>query len=187
MLGPLAQHEAAPFEGQRVGEGPGGLEDFRRGADEHLLDAGLGVPSRLAQGVVHSRDDPPTQDAQPLLAGQDCELGPDLAGVVGIPGQKDETGAVEPGQGELEAASRRHLGEKAVRELDEDARAVAGLALRTGGAPVRQPLEDGEGLADQGMALATPEVGHQPDAAGVVLECRVVKTIGGQHSATVRS
>ena len=47
--------------------------------------------------------------------------------------------------------------------------------LAAGGAPMGQVLEGGDGLADEAVARSPVEVGHQGDAAGVVLEAGVVE------------
>ena len=58
--------------------------------------------------------------------------------------------------------------------------------LGAGGAPVGQVLQGGERLADEPVALAALEVGHQRDAAGVVLEGRVVQGRAGVASQMPR-
>ncbi len=63
--------------------------------------------------------------------------------------------------------------------LHEDAGPVAGGHLGPGGTPVGQVLQRRERLADQPVAAAALEVGHQRDAAGVVLERRVVQGRAG--------
>ena len=64
-----------------------------------------------------------------------------------------------------------------MRDLDEDPGPVAGGRLGAGGAAVGQVLERGQRLADQSVAPSAVEVGHQRDAAGVVLERGVVQAL----------
>lgn len=67
--------------------------------------------------------------------------------------------------GELEI---RGLAEEGVRDLEQDARAVAGVGLGACGAAVLKIPQDGQRLFYQLMAGNTGEGGHEPDAAGVV-------------------
>ena len=55
------------------------------------------------------------------------------------------------------------------------AHAVAGLALGILTGAVLQTLHDAQGIADRLMALAALDVHHSADAAGIVLELRVIQ------------
>ena len=59
--------------------------------------------------------------------------------------------------------------------LQHDAHAVAGLALGILTGAVLQTLHDAQGIADRLMALAALDVHHSADAAGIVLELRVIQ------------
>ncbi len=63
-------------------------------------------------------------------------------------------------------------------DLDQDARAVAGVVLAAAGASVIEVLEDGEGVADESVRLPPLQVGDEADAAGVVLVLGVVESLG---------
>ena len=64
-------------------------------------------------------------------------------------------------------------------DLEQDAHAVAGLALGVLAGPVLQLLHDLQGVVHRGVAPAAPDVHHGADAAGVVLKPWVVQTPGG--------
>ena len=61
-------------------------------------------------------------------------------------------------------------------QLHEDAGAVAGGLLRAAGAPVVEVDEDVDALLDDVVRGHVVEVGHEADAARVVLEPGVVET-----------
>ena len=62
------------------------------------------------------------------------------------------------------------LAKEAVRDLEEDAGAVAGVALEPDAAAVLEVDEDGEGVVENLVALVPVDARERSDAAGVVLE-----------------
>ncbi len=103
-------------------------------------------------------------------------MAPRLGGVVGVGGQEDHARRVATGAGKVEA---HRPGEEPVGYLDQDAGSVARGHLGPGGAPVGEVLESGDRLADQTVAAPALQVGHEGDAAGVVLEGGVVQGRAG--------
>ena len=74
-----------------------------------------------------------------------------------------------PGGGSVDAL-RRHLGAvELVGDLDQDAGAVAHQLVGADRAAVVEVLEDLQALLDDVVRLAALDVGHEADAAGVVL------------------
>ena len=67
--------------------------------------------------------------------------------------------------------------EETVWNLQQDTGAVAGIDLATAGAAMLQVLEDGQGLADDGVRLAPMHVDHKADAAGIVFVGRFVQAL----------
>ena len=67
-----------------------------------------------------------------------------------------------------------------MRHLDENARAVAGIGLAAAGAAVVQVQQHLQGLLDDRVGLPALDVDDEPDAAGLVLELRVVKALFGR-------
>ena len=86
--------------------------------------------------------------------------------------------AYEPTGGKLE---RHDRAVERVGHLDQDAGAVAGVGLGAGGAPVIQAADRGERLREDRVALAALHVDDEADAAAVVLEARVVETVGARE------
>ena len=81
--------------------------------------------------------------------------------------------AYSPGGGR----SKSTLGaQQRVGDLDQDAGAVAGVRLGAGGAAVVQVVQRGEALRRRCRATAAAAgVGHEGDAAGVLVVRRVVE------------
>jgi len=85
--------------------------------------------------------------------------------------------AIGPRLGEREAELLALAGEEFVRNLDEDAGAVAVFWITTAGAAVGKVQEDLNAFLDDFVALDAGDAGDKPDTAGVVLMRRVVETL----------
>ena len=174
VLDPLAHAERHPVEHEGLGVGqravsPGGPVG---GGQHHLADPRHGPQRGRPQARRLRGHGAPAEHPQALLEGELLHPALDLGGVVGVGRQEEGAGRVPTGFGQVEGDRRR---QEAVRELDQDARTVPRRHLGAGGAPVRQVLERRQGLADEPVAAATLEVGHERDPARVVLERRVVE------------
>ena len=77
-------------------------------------------------------------------------------------------------------------GEEGVRDLREHAAAVAGVLVGAHRAAVVEVLQDLEAHGHDGVRGAVPHVGHEADAAGVVLVRGVVKALGGRQAGVAR-
>jgi hypothetical protein len=91
--------------------------------------------------------------------------------------QEDEAAAVLAGGGQRDARLLADLLEEGVRHLQQHAGAVAGVGLGAGCAAVVQVLQDLDRLLQDLVRLAALDVDHEADAAGVVLEPRVVEAL----------
>ena len=179
MLGPLAQHEGQPVDGQgRV------VADQRRpggGATKSWCIEGMAASAIEPERGVVDGHVPPAEDLQALLAGQplDWPTGPASASA-GVLGQEGDAGGVVAAGGQVEVD---HVARRSRGDLEQDAGPVAAVLLAPGGPPVGQVLEGGEGLAHQAVGGPALQVGHQGDAAGVVLEAGVVEAAVGAAGA----
>ena len=72
-----------------------------------------------------------------------------------------------------------------MRDLDQDAGAVARLDLGPGRTAVRQALEDGQAAVDDVVVGPAVQIGHHADATGVVFVCRVVEASGHRRPSDV--
>jgi hypothetical protein len=76
------------------------------------------------------------------------------------------------------------MDEKVVRNLDQDARAVACFWIATRGAAMGKVDENLEALADDVMALFAAYIGDQPHAAGIVLIARMIEALRRRNAET---
>ena len=86
--------------------------------------------------------------------------------------QEDGTGGESLGKREAEFLA--HLTQKTKRKLDQQAATVAGLAIRRDGATMGQARQRRDRSFHYEVARYIVQVCDQPEAAAVVLECRVV-------------
>ncbi len=91
--------------------------------------------------------------------------------------KKNHAHAVLAGRGQRETQARRFALKKSVRNLDQDARAVAGLRIAAAGAAMRQIDQDLDALQDDIVRLAALDVRDKADAASVVLVLRAVQSL----------
>ncbi len=171
-LGALAQAERQPLQRHPGEPGPG------RG-HEQLAEQRHHAPGRRAQELGVDRDVAPAQDDQALLVGELLDPLPGLGHPVGVPLEEGRAHGVRTGAGKLEVD---HLGQEAVRHLEQDPRAVAGVGLGAGGATVVEVAQGRQRLRDDVVAGVPGQGGHEGDAAGVVLEAWVVEPLGGRAS-----
>ena len=75
-----------------------------------------------------------------------------------------------------------------MRNLEENAGAVAGLGIASAGTSVRQVEQHLDSLTDDVVTFVAAHVGHKSDATGVMLLRRMVETLSGrtEHSYLVR-
>ena len=96
---------------------------------------------------------------------------------VAIARQEDDAAAVLTRCGQLDARLLAGLQQELVRHLHQHAGAVAGVDLGAAGAAMIEIGEDLQALLQDLVRFAALDVHHEADAAGVVLERRVVKTL----------
>ena len=97
---------------------------------------------------------------------------------VALRGMKMLPAAYMAGLGQVDArVFLRHLLEEGMRHLQQDAGAVAGVDLAAAGAAMIEVLEDLDALLDDGVRFAALDVHDEADAAGVMLELRVIEAL----------
>ena len=74
-----------------------------------------------------------------------------------------------------------------VRDLQQDARAVARQRVGAGGTAVRQPDQDFQCILDDAVGFFPLQVADEPDAAGIVLVPRIVQALRGRKAARGKS
>ena len=85
-----------------------------------------------------------------------------------------------PGRRQREAELGALAREELVRNLNQDAGAVAGFRIAAAGAAMRQVDQDLNALDDDVVRFLTLDVGNEADAAGIVLVARIVETLRGR-------
>ena len=96
--------------------------------------------------------------------------------------QESHADAVGPGLGKSETELLAFAREELVRNLDQDAGAIAGFRIAAAGAAMGQIQQDLNSLANDVVTLVAADAGDKPDAAGIVLVRRVVETLGGRQA-----
>ena len=165
MLGALAQAERTPVEVNPLLAAAAG--------DEQLAQHGQLRPRPRAAGRGVVRDIPPAEHEQPFL-GSDLPHCLGRGGIVMTGIQERDAGRVAAGLRQREAAGRPV---EPVGNLGQDARAVTGVRVGALGAPVVEVAQDGQGLGDDVVAAPPGQVGHEADAARVVLEPAVIQAL----------
>ncbi len=96
-------------------------------------------------------------------------------------GQKQHAHAVLAGGRQSDALSLQFIGKKLMRNLKQDARAVARIRVAAGRAPMFQFAQHVQALLDDGVGFMAFDMRDEADAAGVVFKLRVVQSMrGGQ-------
>ena len=146
--------------------------------DEALPDGGHAVAGFLAHGVRVHGHLAPGQKFQALFAGDHLEQLHGLGPQVFVLGEEEHAHAVFALVAQADVHFLGHFGEELVADLQQDAHAVASLALGILTGAVLQPLHDGQCIVHGLVALAALDVHHSADAAGVVLKLWIVQAKG---------
>ena len=101
--------------------------------------------------------------------------------------QKTHGHAIGAGLRQLHPQFAALAGKKHVRNLNQNARAVARLRIASRRAAMGEVDEHLKTLADNFVALFAANAGDQPHTAGIVLIPRVIETLGlGSAETTIR-
>ena len=153
----------------------------RRVGDEELLERRHRRPRRDPEAFGDDRHVAPRDDREALLADDALDRRLRLLRLHRIGRQERDADGVLTGRGKVDPLVAEDPAEEAVRDLDEDACAVAGVGLGTGGPAVLEVRERVEARADELVAGDALHVGDERHAARVVLEARVVETVPGRE------
>ena len=152
----------------------------------HAATAGSGheqLPEHghhTASGVTHQRrvdgQVAPAQHPEPFVQGDLFDAGHRLGSEVGVLGQECGAGGVLTCRRQVERHDRP---EERVRNLGQDARAVAGVRLGARRPAVLEVLQRRQCRRHDGVARDPGQGGDEGDATGVALMPRVVETLSG--------
>ena len=159
------------------------LDHPLRSVDEDLADQGLAGLGARAQSRIIGRDLAPTQEVKPLFLHDTLKEteAVDAADLVGR--EEDHPYAVAAPAAQPDAGFGGHLGQEAVGYLDGQAGAVAGVLLGAGGPAVLEIDQDGQGVANDSMGRAACDIHDESEAARIVLEGWVIKTLGSRSAS----
>ena len=174
VLDALAHDEGPALEGV-VGQAVAGEE----GLAEQRLDA---LGHRADHGVVVG-DVAPAEDPQALAAGDLLDRQGGFVGLVRVVREERDAGGVVALLRQREVDD---VTEEAVGDLQQDARTVAGVGLGPGRATVVEVAEGSDAVLDDLVAPQALHVHDEVDAAGVVLEPRVVEALGRGRASGAR-
>jgi hypothetical protein len=176
-LDALAQAEGQPVQAHG-GERRAGLVG-EVAPDVELLDRGHRGAGERADLVGLHRDGAPADDRQVLLARDvgDGRLHP-LA-LEDVDREERVADGVLPERGQLE---RRDRAEEVVRDLGDDARAVAGARIGADRAAVLEVAQGVEGGVDDVVPGGAAHGGDHRETAGVLLGRRVVHALSGRSA-----
>ncbi len=144
------------------------LAHCRRRIDEHLLDVRQRTQRHRAAGRRIHRHVSPSAYLEALFAQILGEPGAGALGAPGILAEENHADGVE--RGDLERVLAGDARKERVGFLQQQAAAVAGLAIGGDGAPVREALERLHGGANQPVARTIVHLRDQSEAAAVLLE-----------------
>ncbi len=166
----LADDVELALEGVDVGRG-------EAAPDEHLADDRLAGLDALAQAAIVDGHVAPAEQLLPLGRDGAGDLVLARGAGPGIAREEDHPHAVLADVGQLDADLGALPAEERVRDLDEDARAVALQRIRAGRPAVGEVGEDAQALRDDLVALLVLDVGDEAEPAGVVLVAWIVEAL----------
>ena len=149
--------------------------------DEYLPHRRPGAPRGSGEDRVVDRNIAPAEHRAPF--GGDSRFDDALADeTVGATRWKEDgADAVGPRVGKRDSERAANPAQESVRDLDQDAGAVAGTSVSRDRAPVREILEQLERLRDDVAGADAVDVGDKPNPARVVLVSRVVQSLLFRH------
>jgi len=125
----------------------------------------------------------PAQYRQPLFAGNLFKDAFADQPVVRIHGKKNHADAVLTGPGHGETHAGRFPFKKCVRNLNQNARAIACLRIASASATVGQINQDLHALHDNVMRLASFNAGDKSDTACIMLVQRVIQSLSRRYAS----
>ena len=147
------------------------------GRDEHLTDHRLDrLDAEAEDGVVGRHLAPAEQD---LSLGRDHgreRVGARLPSLA-VARQEHHADGILAGRRQREAQPLAFGAEERVRQLDQNAGAVAGQRIGADRATVTQITQYAQAAGDDVVALAVLDVGEKPDPAGIVFVPWVVQSL----------
>ena len=175
----LAQDVEPALEGRLV-------FDAGPAADEHLPVVRLGLDHATAEAGIVGGHVAPAEELQAF--GLDHAFHHRLAvdALREVPRHEHMADGVVAGLGKRDAERPGDHFEELMRNLHEDAGAVAGKRVGADGAAMGQILQDLEALLDDFVARPGLQVGDEADAAGIVFSLWIVESLRRRRQSLPR-
>ena len=151
--------------------------DVGPAADEHLPVGRLGLDHRGRQAGIVGRHVAPAEQLQPFGLDHARDDGFAIDALRAIARHEHVADGVMAGLGQLDVERRGDLFEEFMRDLHQDAGAVAGQRVGAGRAAMGEVLQDLEAMLDDLVARPALEVGDEADAASIVLALRIIESL----------
>ena len=167
-FGDTSDHVELALERERI------VIDSVTGSDEEMAHHGreqAGVSARFARD---DRQVAPAQHDLPFGRHRLLEQLLELAPVCRLLREEAHGDAVPPHRGQIEAG---RCAQERIGQLNEDPSSISGLGIRACGTAVLEVLERPQRLRDRVVTAVPVEARHERDAAGIVLEGRVVEPL----------
>ena len=152
--------------------------DFSTAPDINLAHDGLTGLCRIAERGIICRHGAPAKNGLAFFSDNFFENLFALGALLRVLGQENLAHAIFFCARQCDLSTRRGGLQKFMGCLQQYASAVTGIGFATAGATVIQLHQGGNGVAQNGVRLLAFEVGDETDATRVVLELRVVETLG---------
>ena len=154
--------------------------EARRTADENLLHDRLDRPHAFAESRIVDRHVAPAEHGQTFGRDDVFDDLPHLPARLGGARHEELTDRVVArlGEGEAELCALRR--EKLMGDLRQNSAAVAKRRIGADSAAMVEIDQDLQPLFEDVVRLEVPHVGHEADAAGIVLIARVVEAFGAR-------
>ena len=147
-----------------------------------LTDNRFGGPDALSDVAVIHRYVAPAQHLLPLGSGELFQQGLAFFPRRRVVGRQEQHGhAVFALRRQINARIGAFGAQEGVGHLDQDPRPVTGLGIGSHGAAMGEILEDGQALTDDFVAFHVFDIGHETDAAGIMLVPRIVEPLTGRQ------
>src|SRR5205085_757030 len=169
-LGAFADDVELSFEGHLI-------RKLCTALDENLPHARLGMARSVSKRTVIRWHIAPADERLAFFGDDFFKKLFTLRALFGVRREKDEARAILAWTRKFEADLLAGLREKGVRHLDEDTSAVPRVGFATASPPMIEVHQDLQPLLDDLMGLASLDIDDEANAAGVVFELRIVKTL----------
>ncbi len=161
--------------------------NLRPAADEDLPMGGLGLDHRHRETGIVGRHVAPAEQLQPFGIDHAGDHGFAIDALRVVARHEHVADSVMAGLGELDPKRRANLFEEGMRDLHQDAGAVAGKRVGPGRAAMGEVLQNLQAMLDDLVARPRLQIGDETDAASVVLARRIIESLRRRGARPQRS